>query len=346
MSSQINVINRIAGVNYALTNDGIEMPIVNILHPSFALDPSTSEVECLRAQYLHESESWLRKPRLLRRMLFGVALRKSRILQGLKDGDGSYLSGMNTYLMKLGPEHMDRSFALSFDAKVAKGIPSTNVRLRLRNMAHLIADELLPLLMNNPVRPVLLLNIGGGTAMDSLNALILIMRKSPGVLTGRKIRIQVFDGDARGAGFGARALDALMAPEAPLFGIDASLDYFPYNWSQPEMLAPFLEKTQETISCCSSEGALLEYGTDKEIYSHLDLMKRYTQSSFSFIASASLDLVHKDMRDEAPIQLNNRYYTRESIAELVVSSGWNIARILEAPTTQCFCIRKPKESLR
>jgi hypothetical protein len=242
--------------------------------------------------------------------------------------------------MKLGPEHMDRSFALAYDAKVAKGVPSTNVRLRLRNMAHLIADELLPQLTNSPVRPLLLLNIGGGTAMDSLNALILLIRKCPEALTGRKIRIQVLDGDARGAGFAVRALDALMAPEAPLFGIDASLDHYPYNWSKPETLVPVLENTQETISCCSSEGALLEYGTDEEIHAHLNLMKRYTQPDFSLIASASLDMVHKKMRDEAPIQLNNRYYTRESIEKLVGSSGWNIARTLEAPTTQCLCFRK------
>src|ERR1019366_1186214 len=107
--SRIDSSNRMAGVSYALTNDGVEMPVVNILHPSFALDASISEVERLRAQYLHETKSWFQKPRLLRRMLFVVARRKSRILQGLKDGDGSFLNGMNTYQMKLGPEHMDRS---------------------------------------------------------------------------------------------------------------------------------------------------------------------------------------------------------------------------------------------
>jgi hypothetical protein len=291
MAKKMDGCRRIEGVCYALTADGVELPVVNITHPSFALNPDSEEIHLLREKYIQELESWFKKPRFLQRMLFHFACKRSRILQGLKDAQGEFLSGMSTYLMKLGPLHMDRSFALSYDAKIAKGIPTTNVRIRLRNMAHLMVDNIAPQLQNNPARPLWLLNVGGGTAMDSLNALILLASNDRESLLNRKVRIKVFDADPRGAAFGANALEALQTPGAALDGIDAELEYIAYNWNNPSHLIPVLKASRMAISCCSSEGALIEYGSDDVIRSHLKIITDHTIPSFAFFTSISLAMV-------------------------------------------------------
>jgi hypothetical protein len=80
-----------------------------------------------------------------------------------------------------------------------------------------------------PGDPLLLLNIGGGSAIDSLNALLLLHRERPGSLADRGIRIYVLDLDTAGPTFGARALAALQAEGAPLHGLDIRLTHVPYD---------------------------------------------------------------------------------------------------------------------
>ena len=79
------------------------------------------------------------------------------LAQNLREADAdSFLGGVETYLFKLGPENLGSMFAHSFDRKVAASIPAVSMRLRLQDMARLMADALLPALeTSDAVRPLL-----------------------------------------------------------------------------------------------------------------------------------------------------------------------------------------------
>jgi hypothetical protein len=72
-------------------------------------------------------------------------------------------------------------------------------------------DTLLHPLCNQPQRPVHLIDIAGGPAIDSLNALILLHKNHPGILKERNLSIDVLDLDESGAKFGEAALAVLQA---------------------------------------------------------------------------------------------------------------------------------------
>jgi hypothetical protein len=71
--------------------------------------------------------------------------------------------------------------------------------------------------------------------------------------------------------FGARALERLKRAEAPLHGVEVSLEYVPYNWSQSDRLREYGRQTgfKDSIVAVSSEGGLFNYGNDEEIVANL-----------------------------------------------------------------------------
>src|SRR5690242_9011652 len=82
------------------------------------------------------------------------------------------------------------------------GLAAVAVRLRLADMARLLADALAPALLDDPRRPLRLVNVAGGPALDSVNALLVLRRAHPGALAARPIAIDVLDSDADGPAFG------------------------------------------------------------------------------------------------------------------------------------------------
>jgi hypothetical protein len=48
-------VNKRPGVYYALTNDGIELPIVDVTHPAFALDVSDEQQQLLIGNFMQEA---------------------------------------------------------------------------------------------------------------------------------------------------------------------------------------------------------------------------------------------------------------------------------------------------
>jgi hypothetical protein len=91
--------------------------------------------------------------------------------------------------------------------------------------------------------------------MDSLNALILMNRKRPGILADGAIEIDVLDVDEAGPAFGESALVALSQPNGPLHGVRIAFRHLPYNWARAEELAGLLKETkpEHPITICSSE---------------------------------------------------------------------------------------------
>jgi hypothetical protein len=323
--------NKIPGVQYALSTDGIELPVVDVTHPAFSLTLTDPEQRTLVEESLQEKGPFARLPSFLRNALQGFFLRGSMLADGIRHAQGTFLSGMHTHLLKLGPNMLGSAYAKPIDRRIAASLPVLAVRLRLQDVATLMAEALLPVLVKEPSRPLHLLNIAGGPAIDSLNALILLTKKQLGVLAGREITVDVLDLDEAGPTFGARALPSLSQEGGALSEVRVAFRHVPYNWSKASDLKPILgeARAREALAICSSEGGLFEYGSDTEIEENLTLLRAFPEV---------LAVVGSVTRGDEPVQRirkMGRAATRPRglgiFRALIEKSGWKIARAIERP---------------
>jgi hypothetical protein len=265
--------NKTAGISYAVTDDGLELPVIDITHPAFSIAPTAAEIEALTAQF-HEMMARQQNATEDQRAAMRSILAGSIIGRGMLAGTGTFLAGLTTYLMKIGPDNLG-PWAIEVDRQIARALGPTSMRMRLQNVAGFIAEALLPAFDAAAGGPLHLINIAGGPAIDSLNALILLRRDRRSALAGRSVHIHVFDRDTAGPSFGARALSALMEPGAKLHGLDVTFRHVPYDWRQPDTLRRALASLDlpRSLWAASSEGGLFEYGTDEEIVANLRVLR-------------------------------------------------------------------------
>jgi hypothetical protein len=319
------------GVSYAVTDDGLELPVLDVTHPAFACDLSPDEQARLLARFLDEQRRFARLPGWLRRALSRFFLRGSRLGHGLQRAERGFLDGMTTYLFKLGPQNLG-SYAVPVDRKILRSLPAISVRLRATDMARLLAEGLAPRLRDDRHRPLHLLNVGGGPATDSLNALIVLARDEPDLLSGRPMRLEVLDRDQHGPAFGARALAALCEPGAPLGGLPIRFEHVAYDWRDPSGLEPSLCSARRAgaLVAVSSEGGLFEYGSDDDITRNLRALAGSRGPDLFVVGSVTRD-------DEAirVLKLTSTLATRPRglpvFSELVERAGWRIARSIARP---------------
>jgi hypothetical protein len=308
-------VNKRPGVFYAFTRDGIELPVVDVTHPAFAISITDPELKTTVEKFLREGVPLAKLPKPLRELALRFLLRQSVLAQGIDQARASFMSGMQTYLLKLGPGMLGSAYSKPIDRQIASALPSFCVRLRLQDMAQLMAKTLIPLLIEASQRPVRFVNIAGGPAMDSLNALLLMNRDRPEILQQRKIEIDVFDLEA-GPAFGESALAALSQSNAPLH-------------------AGLLKETklEHPITICSSEGGLFEYRSDEEIVSNLKAL-RGQRDVVAVTGSVT--------RADEPIQQMRKATTSKTrprgvavFRRLISPTGWTINRVIERPFRPC-----------
>jgi hypothetical protein len=225
------------------------------------------------------------------------------------------------------------------DRRIAAKAASLEVRYRLQAMAELLAEKLGAELRSAPAgRPVRLLNIAGGPAMDDLNALILVQRRAPELLAGRAVRIEVLDLHEEGPAFGRNALAALRAPGAPLADVDVGFEHRHYDWNRPETLRESFPG-DDALALGSSEGGLFHYGDDATIRVNLEALREYSGPGFGFTGSVGID----SPENRAALALTGaavRYFTLEAFETLVRRSGWKIER--QAATMRSLCVQLAK----
>lgn len=251
------------GLYYAFAPNGIELPIIDVGNPSFRVDPS--EVETLLAKAVDDLRSQAAMPAFVQALLSRLMPHFSILAREIAAARGGFLSGLGTYLMKLGPDMLGEGYASALDRKIAGTIMGLNAALRLGQTAILLADSLASRLGKDASLPLVLVNIAGGPAADSLNALMILRRGCPALLEKRKLFIYVLDSDAEGPAFGEACLDALMAEGAPLAGLDIAMSHVAYDWNEASKLADLLRDSPSSIVAASSEGGLFEYGSDEAI---------------------------------------------------------------------------------
>ena len=256
---------------HAATRDGIALPVIDVTDPRFHVPDDADSLRALFDRAADEARRHQRMPQFIMRFILRRAARQSLILRALFGGEGTFLDGLTTYLMKLGAEHLPPPFDSPTDKRVAATAQLKLLRLRTQQVATLLADGLGEALSATPGAPLHLVNIAGGPAIDSMNALILLRQR--GADLKRPIVIHVLDQDDAGPFFGRNALAALAAGGAPLTGLDIAFDHRPYDWNDTAPLAALLRDTDGAIVGASSEGGLFEYGDDGAVVANLKALK-------------------------------------------------------------------------
>jgi len=311
---------------YATTDDGLRLPVIDITRPEFALPDDAASIAALDAAVREAERRNALIPGFVMRFMMQSAARRSRLLADIMEPDATYLAGLTTYIMKLGVENLPPPFTTDIDRRLVSAPPVTAMRLRLQQVVKLMADGLEPLLAANSAAPLVLINIGGGPAIDSLDALILLRRRNAALLA-RPIAIRVLDIDAAGPRFGAAALAALSAQDQPLVGLDITFTHEHYDWNKRALLGDLVYRAtaQGGILAGSSEGALFEYGSDDAVVANL-LTLRHGGRGAKLVAGSvtSADALHRQSVANTRFKLVPRGL--EGFRPLAERGGFRIAR--------------------
>ncbi len=309
---------------YAATDNGQLLPIIDITNPAFAINISPAELDSASGQFVREQEQRQMTPEMreaLARSVFGSALMKAA---------GSYLPGIVTYRMKLGPDNLGGD-AHPIDRSIASSFPAFTARLRLQDMARLLADGIARTLTLGDSRPLCLMNIAGGPAADSWNALLLLRRQYPDLLADRKILLAVLDIDESGPQFGAQAVAALCAAGAPLCGLNIHFRSIRYDWSRADALAEVSAGFRAVDAACalSSEGGLFEYASDHEILANLKTMHLATADDAFIVGSVTRASGAASAANSPPVA--TRPHSFEGFQSLACECGWAVEASIERP---------------
>lgn len=308
---------------YAATREGHMLPVIDITDPRFAVPDDPDNLSRLFAQSAAEEQRNRRLPAFIMRFLLRRAMKQSLILRALFGGDASFVDGVTTYLMKLGAE-LPAPYDSPMDKRIAASPHLTLLRLRTQQVAKLLADALAPELAKARSAPLHLINIAGGPAIDSMNALILLRRRD-GDLLRRLIVIHVLDQDDAGPFFGGNALTALMQESAPLAGLEIVFRHQHYDWNVPALLHALLDEMNASgaIVGVSSEGGLFEYGSDDAIVTNLTALRAH-KVGVVVGSVTSADESRRRRITASRFKLHPRGLA--GFAPLAGRAGWRIAR--------------------
>src|SRR5581483_5620968 len=259
-----------ADIVYAQTREGYALPVIDISHPAFAVPDDPPSVNALRRTFTETERQRKRMPKFVLNWMLRRMARRSLLARAFFSSEVEFLDGVSTYVMKLGAENLATPFDTPLDRRFAASPAAMSMRIRLQQLARLLADTLQPELRQRPGTPLKLINIGGGTAINSLNTLILLHKSEP-MLLARPISLHVLDPDANGPEFGRRSLEAL-TDGGPLSGLAVEFEHVRYNWKEVSKLSE-LARASETTTAASSEGALFEYGDDSTVAENLNALR-------------------------------------------------------------------------
>ncbi len=322
---------------FATTADGLRLPVIDVTHPAFAVADDPASLAARLDAFAAWDRRNSRTPGMVTWLLIRLAARRSPLLRKILASDNGYLDSITTYMLKLGSDHLPPGFDGPMDRKVAAAPHMALIRLRMQQIARLLAEALLAPLAAAPDAPLTLVNIAGGPALDSINALIMLAREHA-TLIHRPIAIHVFDAQQDGPTFGARALLALTASEGPLHGLDVQFQHHAYDWNDTTPLARLLADlaAHGAIIAASSEGGLFEYGTDDAIVANLTALARAGVPVVAGSVTSS-----GEARKRMIAQTRFRLFARglEGFAPLAERSGYAIAESRTAVVSEQVLLR-------
>lgn len=357
----LSLQNKQPGLSYASTADGLELPVIDIAHPAFRLEPSGAELAAAIEGALRDLDARAAASAAARESFLAAIQRESRLAREIGCARDGVVGGLGTYLFKLGPSNLG-SWACDLDRAIASSLPCLSARLRLRDCARLLASSLAPALSARPRADLVIVDIAGGPASSSLNALLLLGRDAGGPLAGRRVRILVLDRDAEGPAFGARCLEALRSPGGALEGLDIVLEYLASDWRDaasfgrilgcsalaapeeggvPACARPEARRgvaaSEPAVCALVSEGGLFDYGGEVEVAALLVEAAALIPADTVFVATASRpDGGAGRMNAEGGIGIVPRGL--EEVSRIAEISGWLLGASLEEPLSRSFVL--------
>ena len=142
MQIVISEKNKKPGVLYAVTDDGLELPVVDVTQPAFAIDISQDELNRMLDEHVRRMQAQGKLSAFIQPLVLRLMSRRSIIMRGIMAAAGGYMSGLDTYLLKLGPQNLGEGYATNIDRQIAGSISGLSVRLRLQDISHLLAGGL------------------------------------------------------------------------------------------------------------------------------------------------------------------------------------------------------------
>ena len=184
------------GLAMARTREGHELPVIDVTDPRFAVPDDPAATRALYDEFIDGEQRRHRIPKFIMRVMLRAAGRKSRLVRALFNSDAGYLDRISTYVLKLGADQLVPALRLADGPQVAASPHVTLIRLRMQQIARLLADGLVEPLADAPARRCTSINIGGGPALDSINALIMLRarRTRPDPASGRRPRARLAAG--------------------------------------------------------------------------------------------------------------------------------------------------------
>jgi len=330
--------NKKPGVSYAFAPDGIELPVIDVEHPAFRVAPAALEAATRPGA--------MKKPSRIQTMLLKPMLRGSLLARTISGASGSYASGLGIYLMKLGADNLGEGWARKIDRAIVSSLPCLSARMRLEATARLEAESLVAILSaRGEGARIHVLNIAGGPASDTLNALMMAHRRDPFALAGADIRLEILDADGDGPEFAVRALAALKAAGGPLAGLRVDIERRAYDWNDAPVLADRLRAIGDGgrggegagVMICS-EGGLFEYASDAVIVSTLEVARANAPCDAIIVGTVSKATGPERSVNEAT-GAALRLRGLDAFLGIVRSAGWEMASVLDCPLSHCLTLR-------
>ncbi len=351
MEKRITESNKIAGISYAFTENGIELPVLDVTHPLFMRSINDEKLgkmlNEIKLKGKERAESFNKIPAFIKNFI----AKRSYIMAGfmLKDTEDTFLSGMSTLMMKFGPGLIGSGKRKFFDRLGSEAFGAILLRMRVRDICKLQSDILEIQLMKEKNRNLCFINIAGGAACDSINALITIVKKDPSLLNNREIEINVFDIDRFGPAFAKNCVESLKSTGNYFSGLNISFNHIYYNWNDTTVLKDFLLTRKEWLIIASSEGGLFEYASDEDIIRNLNILYDNTHKNMKIVGSAIRDVNSVDPGILASLKLTNikaRLLGVEGLNKAINKPEWTIENILEKnPRYLIFTLGKYNRSI-
>jgi hypothetical protein len=256
-----------------------------------------------------------------------------------------YASGITTIMMKLGPRLIGKGRKRFWDRQVNKGFGALVIRMRARDISKCQAEALIPLLIKSPGKDLCFMNIAGGAASDSINALFLIQKEDPVLLKDRKIEINVLDIDTFGPSFANGSIKALKAPGGRFNDLNISFRYIHYDWNSTERLAELLLERKEWLKIYSSEGGLFEYCSDEVIIQNLNTLYSHSDDDIVIAGTLLHDVKTIDAGMLAALKISTNIKPRllgiNGLKNIIENNSWKIESIIEGnPRYLIFSLKK------
>ncbi len=329
------VKNKIPELFYAITDNGVELPVLDITHPLFKASINEEKLPALLKELEINGEKNAEKfekiPEFVKRYFAKHSFVMAELLSYNKQE--KYLSGMSTLMLKLGPWLIGKGKNRFLDRLASRAFGGVVLRMRIRDLCYEQSAAALSLIKKDLNNNICFLNIAGGAASDSINSLLLIKKEHPDLLKGKKIEIIVLDIDAFGPNFAGRCIDILKGDGGPFKDLDMAFQHVFYDWNDTEKLKEILLKRKDRLIIFSSEGGIFEYCSEDIIFKHLLTLRGHASENACISGSFLRDPMTVDkgvihsLRLSAKIKPNLLGISK--FKDIVSRTGWKINSLLE-----------------